>query len=221
MSTNHFKPVRKIGMSSRAIVGKTPEGWQFESSLERDFMELIRFDLKIESYIPQPLVIEYRDSEDIKRRYTPDGYIEYRDDISLTKGMKNVICEIKYRKDFKASWRTHLAKFRAAKKFCEENDYEFKVYTEREIRTPYLDNVRFLYPYREKLLDAAIAERMTEKIHDLRETDPEALMTTLFRDKWKRAELLPVLWYLISTYKVGCELSEPLTMKSKIWTIGW
>lgn len=221
MSSNRFSPVRKIGINTRAVVGKMPEGWQFESTLERDFMELVRFDLKIGSYVPQPVVIEYYDSSGKKRRYTPDGFIEYRSDLPITKNMQNVICEIKYRKDFKASWREFLPKFRAAKAFCKVHGYDFRVYTEHEIRTPYLDNVKFLYPYRERLLSAAVAEKMADKISDVRETDPEALMTTLFRDKWRRAEMLPVLWYLIATGKVGCELSEPLTMKSKIWTIGW
>lgn len=213
-------PVRKIGISSRSVVGKMPQGDEFESTLERDFMELLRFDLNIRRYTPQPLVIEYKDASGRGRKYTPDGFIEYRRDVLPAKDMPHVLCEIKYRNDFREAWRELLPKFRAAKRYCLERGWEFKVFTEREIRTPYLKNVRFLWPFRNDLRDAEIADMFLLHLSELRESDPQALLCSLFRDRWKQAASLPDLWHLVATYQVGCDLTKPLTMKSRIWTKG-
>ncbi len=219
MSMNEFGPVRRIGMSSRAMTGKVAEGWEFESSLERDFMEIVRFDVKIDRYSPQPLTIEYLDVEGTRRRYTPDGLIEYRHDLAPARDMKPLLCEVKYRADLLANWRELLPKFRAARKFCKQKNWTFRVFTERDIRTDYLTNVRFLYPYLNRYDDYAIVHMLIDKIYDLRETDPEALLVNLFRDKRNRAAALPMLWYLVATHQVGCDLDRPLNMKSRIWTM--
>ena len=212
-------PVRKIGISTRSVVGVMPDGSQFESTLERDFMELVRFDTNVKLFTPQPLVIEYSDATGKHRQYTPDGFIEYRRDIWPAKEMPHFLCEIKYRADFRKQWRELLPKFRAAKQYCLERSWEFKVLTELEIRTPYLANVRFLWPYLKDLRSAEIADLILLQLSELHETDPDGLLCSLFRDRWKRAGALPDLWYLVATHQVGCDLTQPLTMKTRIWTL--
>lgn len=212
-------PVRKIGINTRSVVGTMPDGSQYESTLERDFMELVRFDKNILQFTAQPLTIEYLDSSGKLRRYTPDGFIEYRRDTWPAREMANVLCEIKYREDFRDQWRVLLPKFRAAKQYCTERGWEFRVFTEREIRTPYLDNVRFLWPYVRDLRNDGYADLLKLQLEEVRESDPEALLCSVCRDKWRRAEILPDLWWLIATYQIGCDLTQPLTMKSRIWTL--
>lgn len=212
-------PVRQIGIQTRSMTGVVPDFGQFESSLERDFMELIRFDKNIELYTPQPLVISYIDKDNKKRSYTPDGLVEYRTDILPAKEMKPVLCEIKYRADFRADWKNLMPRFRAAKVFANEQGWDFQVFTEVEIRTPYLKNVRFLSGYLSDSYEIELQETILEKLSDLRESDPQTIMFILFRDKWMRASALPTLWYLIAMKRIGCELSEPLTMNSRIWVL--
>ncbi|WP_417644009.1 TnsA endonuclease N-terminal domain-containing protein [Acinetobacter baumannii] len=211
--------MRQIGIQTRSMTGVVPDLGQFESSLERDFMELIRFDKNIELYTPQPLVISYIDKDNKKRSYTPDGLVEYRTDILPAKEMKPVLCEIKYRADFRADWKNLMPRFRAAKVFANERGWDFQVFTEVEIRTPYLKNVRFLSGYLSVSYEIDLQETILEKLSDLRESDPQTIMFILFRDKWMRASALPTLWYLIAMKRIGCELSEPLTMNSRIWVL--
>ncbi len=211
-------PVRRIGISTRSMTGMIPGVGQYESSLERDFMELVKFDKNIQRYVPQPITIQYLDPKGKTRKYTPDGFIEYRRDILPASEMSHVLCEIKYRKDFRANWREFLPKYRAAKKYASEQGWEFHVLTEYEIRTHYLDNVRFLSGYRDAP-DMDVVLSISEKLVEMRETDPDALMTTLFRNPWNRAAALPALWYLIGQYQIGCDLSQPLTMRSRIWAL--
>ncbi|MGO9601981.1 MAG: heteromeric transposase endonuclease subunit TnsA [Candidatus Binataceae bacterium] len=196
-----------------------PDGSQYESSLERDFLELIRFDRNVRVYVTQPTRIEYTDATGRRRTYIPDGFIEYRRDGLPAREMPHALCEVKYREDFRASWRDQLPKFRAAKGYCKERGWEFKVFTEREIRTPYLKNVRFLWSYRSYPYDSTLSTEILDKLQDLRETDPQALLCSMFRDKWNRAAALPTLWRLVADFLIGCDLSQPLTMKSRIWTV--
>ncbi len=202
------------------MTGTVPNLGQYESSLERDFMELIRFDKNILTYSPQPLTIRYLDHDGRRSRYTPDGLIEYRRDIEPARDMRHVLCEVKYRADFRANWRPLLTKFRVAKRYASERGWDFRVFTENEIRTPYLANVRFLAGYLAAPGSVNDKMRMLDKLADLRESDPEALITSLFPDVWKRAEALPSLWNLIANFEIGCDLSEPITMRSRIWTKG-
>lgn len=183
-------------------------------------MELIRFDKNVRLFTPQPVKIEYVNSGGERRYYTPDGFIEYRRDIEPAQCMVHTLCEVKYRADFRANWRELLPKFRAAKAYCRREGWRFAVFTEHEIRTPYLQNVRFLWPYRTREgIDAMVAQEIISRLTDMRETDPETLMCTLYRDRWNRAAALPVLWYLISNFQISCDLSQPIGMKSRIWSL--
>lgn len=183
-------------------------------------MELIRFDKNVHLYTPQPITIAYRDAQGKTRRYTPDGFIQYRRDIMPAIQMPHTLCEIKYRTDLGTKWQELLPKWRAARRHCAQNGWKFMVITEREIRTPYLENVRFLWPYRSgDNANAVLADEMLHHISEMRETDPEALLCTMFRDRWNRATALPTLWYLISNFQIGCDLMRPLGMKSTIWKL--
>lgn len=220
MNAPDFVPVRKIGISSRSIVGTMPDGAKYESALERDLMELLRFDKNVRLYTPQPLTISYKDPSGTIRHYTPDGFIEYRRDSDPAREMSHVLCEVKYRADFRANWRDLLPRFRAAKQYAVDQGWEFAVLTEKEIRTPYLQNARFLWTYRSgDGLDMALVQDLIVRLADMHEADPEILMSTMFRDKWNRAAALPALWYLISNFQIGCDLERPLGMKSRIWSL--
>ena len=45
-------PVRSIGVSGRSVTGIVPLMGRFESTLERDLMELVRFDRRVSSFLP-------------------------------------------------------------------------------------------------------------------------------------------------------------------------
>ncbi|KAF7788544.1 hypothetical protein PRUB_a1534 [Pseudoalteromonas rubra] len=205
---------RKIGVTNRSISGTVPDIGSYESSLERDFMELFRFDSSMDSIVPQPLTIGYFTPSGQPRHYTPDGLLTYKQDLELPP----VLYEIKYREDFKGSWRKLMPKFRAAKSLAKEKGWLFKVFTEKEIRGPFLNNVKFLWPYKHRTFDEAMLVHVLTIMSDLQEADPALLTATLFSDKKNQALVIPVIWHLIANFKIGCNLDLPLTMHSKLWT---
>lgn len=209
-------PVRKIGLNSRSVTGVVPGFGAYESSLERDLMELLRFDTNVQEFIPQPLTIEYEDKEQRISSYTPDGLIYFNNKPFVS---APILFEVKYRSDFKREWRVLMPKFRAAKAFCLSKGWRFEVFTEREIRTPYLGNVKFLWDYRERKPDSGMSSHILQILADLDLTDPEMLLCALCSDPSNRAQMIPNIWHLISVGDIGCDLDRPLTMHSRIWPV--
>ncbi|MCS4509969.1 TnsA endonuclease N-terminal domain-containing protein [Xylophilus ampelinus] len=211
-------PVREIGVQVRSITGTMPNGNRYESALERDFMLLMDFDLAVDVYTPQPLTIRYQDRDGDWHRYTPDGLVEWRKDLK-PHDPRPLLVEIKYREAFQGEWRVWRERMRAARRYAEERGWQFLVITERDIRNPFLDNVRFLLPYRRRPGPVQTDQWVLDKLTELIESTPQELIESLYQDKWNRAALIPVVWCLLAERRIGCDLTQPLTMQSTLWTL--
>lgn len=207
---------RKIGVTHRSVSGAVADIGSYESTLERDFMELLRFDPGFKEIVPQPLTLQFQDQSGQQRSYTPDGLLTYRDDLQILP----VLYEIKYRQDFRDSWKALLPKFRAAKQLASSRGWEFKVFTEAEIRTPFLKNAKFLWPYRHLDIEPGMKQHVLSVLSDLQESDPAMLIAALCSSKRNQAAMIPVIWHLVANFEIDCDLDLPLTMHSKIHTIG-
>jgi len=221
MSDSHNLPVRKIPASARSITGTMPGGARFESTLERDLMYLLRFDLNVDKYIEQPVKIEYQDKDGQQRSYTPDILIHHRKDILPAKNIPSILAEVKYRKELRENFAEFRPKFKAAIHYAKERGWKFKIFTDWEIRTPYLANAKFLLGYKnpDTYPKYETVQMVLDRVRELRETDTGTLLASIYSDKWNQAELLPVIWHLIAIRKIGNDLSIPITMSSKIWHI--
>lgn len=214
-------PARKIPIGTRSVTGTMPGGARYESTLERDLLYILLFDINIDSFVPQPVTIEYADAEGKRHTYTPDILIHHRTDISPAKKLPIILGEVKYRDDLRENFKEYRPKFKAAIRYAKERGWQFRIFTEREIRTPFLQNAKFLLPYKKP--DPYPAYDYTNlilvKLHEFRETDVETLLVSIYRDKWNQAELLPIIWHLIAIRRIGNDLGVPITMRSRIWTI--
>lgn len=212
-------PVRNIGVRTRGVTGTVPLLGKYESSLERDLMEILRFDPQVKHFVPQPLTIPYKDREGRVGNYTPDGLIHFKPDLQGCQPLP-VLYEVKFREDFRKDWKTLLPKFRAAKDHCRQEGWRFEVFTEREIRTPYLDNVKFLWRYLERKPSPDVQSQILQTLSDLDEADPDLLLCALCHNPDNRARMIPSLWHLIAVGAIGCDLNKSLTMHSQIWSVG-
>jgi len=206
---------RNIPLNYRNVTGvaSSPidyESTPFESPLERDFIELLRFDaFSISSYHAQTPVIFY--SENGKnRRYTPDVLVNYKDG-------RKVMYEVKPREVIRNNWPALKGKFKQAIRYGKLHGYSFKIVTEIEIRTAYLKNVKFLSTCK---YVGGYDPRYEDLIHNLRvleTTTPTELIRSLAKSKQEQAVLLHTLWRLVADNLIGVDLHEPLTMDSPIW----
>lgn len=188
----------------------------FESTLERDCLIVLDFDRDVHRYEEQPVTINY-DLNGEHRRYTPDVLIHYHTDLPDTVDRIPELCEIKYRDDLRDHWQKYKARFKAARRYAKAQGWRFRIITEREIRTPYLENARFLRPYRDNEADNPHCTLLLERLHALRETDPQTLIASFYRDRWNQAQVIPALWHLVATGYISTDLTLPLNMHSRLW----
>ena len=218
-------PVRIVPKNFRSLTGlvsntRTQSMTAFESSLERDFLLLLDFDPDVEFYEEQPLTITYADDRGRRRTYTPDVFVRYRLDPCQAQPTPPLLCEVKYRDDLRQHWTDYRPKFRAAGRYARQQGWRFRLVTERFIRTPYLENVKFLRSYQAMAINASSRTWLLNTLGALGETTPARLLTAMAHDRWQQAELLPTLWQLIATRQIDTDLRQPLTMQSRIQLTG-
>lgn len=214
-------PVRKIPTNRCSLTGavaslKNDRMVSSESSLERDFLVLLDFDRTVERYEEQPVRIEYRDASGRKHPYTPDVLVHYRKDIRGGQPTQPILFEVKYRKDLFDNWREIKPKVRAGRAYARQQGWLFKIITEREIRTQYLESAKFLRQYLR--IQPSIEEQdiLINTLRTLGPSDPESLLLAIHKEVVKRAELLPALWHLLAVGKIYADLLQPLNMRSPI-----
>ncbi len=211
-------PVRKIPRNARSLTGVVAGGTsdEFESSLERDLILLLKFDPRLVTIESQPLRIPVPGAA---RPYTPDVLATFRESDAMAEPAVWVY-EVKYRNELAEKWKELKPKFKAAIAFGKDHEFRFKIMTEVEIRTPYLENVRFLTPYlREELIDERW-RTILRTLEVLREATPAELIAASARSRRNQGRCLYVLWQMVARRMIHADLSLPLTMKSALWTVG-
>lgn len=206
-------PLKENSLSGKIISQKNDSIIEFESSLERDFIYLLEFNNEVCSYCEQPIKL----SKD-NLFYTPDFYINYFNG-------KNELIEIKYSTDLLINFEEYQKKFQIARDYCKENNLIFKVLTEVEIRNQYLENAKFLLRFRSNFnvghqINSSHmhdVNLLMTKINELQESTFTELINQCSKTESKKAELIHILWHLISINDIKVDLNSKLSMNQKIW----
>lgn len=226
------KRVREINLKYSSLSGqvsskKLGQEVQFESSLERDLIYLLEFDIEVEHYLEQPLTIAYKDEAGKSRSYTPDFIISYHN-----KFKKTELVEVKY-ESYLITHKSELGlKFNAATEYCKKRNMVFKIYTDvhiREKNEAFLSNAKFLSRYK-FAFDAFPKEHpsfmmvwnqvelILNQLAVLRSISIIDFIEILSADnQLKRAESMYLIWYLMSKSYIDANLHEPLGLHTKIW----
>jgi hypothetical protein len=104
-------------------------------------------------------------------------------------------------------------------RYAAERGWQFKLITEREIRTDYLTNVQFLRQYTGSHVQVVQADQdlLLNLLRDVGLTIGEELLRKAASDRIRRAELLYALWQLIAAGQIRCDLTNILTLQSELW----
>jgi hypothetical protein len=212
--------VRQIPPNRMSITGhhashKTDRSHGFESTLERDFITLLEFDLTVVDYDEQPVRIHYRGADGRQHPHTPDFLVHF--DQQRTPGRRSRLFQVKYDADLREKWIQLKPGLLAASRYAKSKGWDFEIITERKIRSSYLDNARFLLPYVRYAPNAQDAKLLLEALGEARETTAQGLLSAIYLDTENQAQLVPTLWNLVGTRRIGIDLEQPLTMASRLW----
>lgn len=187
---------------------------------------LLEFDRRVETYASQPITLCWQDGTG-KRHYTPDVAVRYTATaVRADPSLRVALIEVKPRTVLWEDWGDLKPKFKAAIAWCRDRSMSFRILTDIEIRTPYLDNARFLLRFRdgkspaETCWDDPRPQHIREALAEMQSSTPCALVQALTSDEQRQAEYLPWVWRLVDLGYIGCDLHERLTMASPIWTNG-
>lgn len=208
-------PVRKIGLCYRSVGGRVPMGAgraavAVESTLERDFALLQRFDPDVAGLEEQPVRIEYVVGRGTRRRYVPDFLVTYRDIARPPR-----LVEVKYSTDPHLLAGLLEERFAAARSFAAARGWIFALATEKEIRTPRLENATFLLPFRDRPPDPVYRARMLKAAARAPITVQE-LADRVAGDDSDRTRVLPSLWTLVARLELAADLDRPITMRTML-----
>jgi len=221
-------PTRHITRSPVKVTGTAPDDQQFESTLEEDFFVLLRFNLFVASFESQPVTLEWQDDDGKIRFYTPDVLVRYRGDLPESASWPPVLCEVKpaftektesprrRKLPRKENERENELKWAAAKRYAARQGWEFKVVWDSEIRTPYLDNARFLLRHLERAQPSKYEADLLTWIAGKGTATLQEWASALGNDVEMKATVFPACYRLIALRQVEVDLSKPLTLASEV-----
>ena len=209
-------PVRAIPINHRSVTGRLASrpgqpAIAFESTLERDFALLQLFDLTVKTVEEQPVRIEYMGSDGRTARYTPDFLVVYKGGARAPR-----LVEVKYQAELEEKADQYAARFEAARRYASDRNWSFEVATETTIRTPRLENVRFLLPYRRQPVSPGRFDRLLDRLAAAEAISVGNLLRAVFTTIADQQTGLPCLWHLVATGRIAADLDRPLTMTSPL-----
>lgn len=181
-----------------------------ESTLERDFALLQRFDPKVATVEEQPVRVEYRTTGGFRRFYVPDFLVTHH-----RPGPSTRLVEVKFSTDPALLSGALDERFAAARAFAAARGWSFEVATEKHIRTPRLGNATFLLPYRQRPADAGIRARLLMALR----SGPATVEALADAVGGERGRTLPTVWGMVARLEIGADLDRPLTMRSLLFLL--
>lgn len=207
--------VRKIKKSYLSCTGyfasyKNNNQIAFESVMERDLFMILEFDDNVLKYEEQPMRVYYPYNNST-RRYTPDVLITYKDN-------SQKLIEVKY-----ASELTHnkdlVEKMGILKKyFLDEHHLAFDVFTDKDINTQYLDNLKFLY----KFVFIPINDNKSNLINKITLSNEQIsikdILDEITLNQQKQLEYIPYIWNYIfkNLTALNMDIKNKLTMATTV-----
>lgn len=213
--------VRNVLSNRRVITGEVSVGDQgnvpYQGTLERDFLEICDFRRQSAYVGAQPLRILFREGGR-QRRYTPDYLVKYR---PLPDGRTRIplLLELKPYEDLRDRLEELQPGFKRAALLCRERGWRFRVATERTIRTPYLENIKFLRKFLDRPDHDCIGQILYEHMKVLQVSTPAELLAASFCSHDRRLEAVGILWKLVADGRIRADLGRPLTMEVPIWSM--
>jgi hypothetical protein len=206
-------PVRKIPKNHLVVTGafssrKNAKMRGFESPLEKEFMLLLEFDSSVASFEEQPLTIQI---PGIPRGYTPDFLVRYHADRVTQEEQRSELVEVKSCDDLRRNAEKYSKKFENATRFANDRGWDFRIVTEKDIRTTRLANLKFLREYRNIFPMPEQCNRITEIVRASHaRTSVEALLDQLGAEEYERLNHLPTIWHMVVACKLKVDLDSPL-----------
>lgn len=213
---------RKIGYTYGSTSGKfmfrNKKIILFESLLEKSFLQVLEFNDMVLDVVEQPFTIETETTKGNKGSYTPDFLIYFKEpQLKTNNPIKPIVAEVKPSKKLIENRIELKQKFKSAIKFCNEQEFKFKIFNENRIKSTEVDNIVFLNRYKDYRADEDEIEIIKNHLLSVGHTTIEYLLTHLYVTDYQKGNALSHIWYLMYSKVLVTDLKIPLNNKTVIW----
>jgi hypothetical protein len=221
MVNEESMPVRKVPKNHIHVTGryaarKSDGNADFESLLEAEHLLLLDHDLSVLCYDVQPVLIPV---VDVPRGYVPDVLVEFRsDEDGVIRSPE--LREVKSTVDLEKNAAKYAAKFEAARTYCEQRGWSFKIITEEDIRVPRLANVKFVRAYENQEHPPPMVDEVLKRMSDMGPVDSLTLLNRLSSDLDEQLQWLPVIWHLVAKRKIDVNWDLKFGASVQLWPAG-
>ena len=219
-----YTPVRRIQPTRRSVSGvhafRGETAVPYESTLERDLLIRLEFQRDVLDVVAQPVEIPFSMSNGRFFTYTPDFLVYFRlGDRSYLDYPRPLLIEVKPRSEWRAHWRDWLPKWKAAYRLAREKGWIFHVFDESRIRDVRLENIRFLERYERMQFPPEEGRQVFQTLGGMGGATVDYLLARHFTGPW-RAEGLALIWHLLATRQIDCDIARPLNHATEVWVPG-
>ena len=173
----------------------------FESILERNFFLVLEFNNQVIQYEEQPITIYHQNNCGEKRKYTPDALVTYFDNTQK-------LIEVKYDDELQNKEEVR-EKLSLAKVHINENlNLDLEIFTDKNLDSIYLDNLKFLYKFVFIPVDSQKSLTISDTIQTYKPASIKQLLSHIDSNQLMQLQYIPYLWnyifhnmYLIDPYK--------------------
>ncbi|WP_191830813.1 TnsA endonuclease N-terminal domain-containing protein [Pseudomonas fluorescens] len=178
----------------------------------------MRFSHRVESVIAQPVQVDFIDSLGRAQTYTPDFLVHYRqpEGVDYMDYFKPMLVEVKPAYEWRKNWRTWLGKWKAARRYARQEGWTFSIYDESRIRGLPLDNITFLERFERLDFDREDIDMVLKTLREMEFAPVHYMLARHFRGVYRDSGVA-LLWHLIATGRVECDITEPLNEYLELW----
>lgn len=186
------------------LSGKSKCTVQYESLAECILLYMLEHNPDVEKYGVQSIEIPMFINEKEEWFYTPDVLVTYKN------GLRELI-EVKKTRD-DALNKSALIRQYAGNRFCKARGWLYTVICQEELNPVETKNIKFLFGFRnrnEKYQD--FASQIKDLLRDSGDSTIKDVVTAVGSQ-----DSLPLLYWMIFNNELSIQLTEPLTMETKI-----
>ena len=210
--------VRRIPKNHLVVTGafasrKCAAMAQFESLLEKDYMLLLDFDERVETFEAQPVRIPV---PGVPQGYVPDVLVHFHADPDTGEIPPPLLVEVKHTADLHRNAAKYAAKFAAARDYAAHQGWQFAIIDQTQIRTPRLDNLKFLRAYREVQLSNDDESRVLLLLQQQDGASFADVVEQLASSEAAKLHWMAVLWAMVAQQKLHTCLDEPLSQQASL-----
>lgn len=187
----------------------------FQSEHERNLLVILRNTPSVIKATWEPFTLRYFDHLRQKScTYTPDYLIE----LETNEGARQLLAEIKTKRDYYRTAREFAARYRAAERWAElQPATSFKIITDQWMHVVGLRNYQQLDAVRTRNIPAPHLDIVRQCIINHTLLSVSQIIASAVDKGMERAQIMPALWKLVSLGELTFDLSRPLDLETEIY----